>query len=118
MLKNEPDRAFYGWKHVQLANERLAIQILLITDELFRAADVATRKTYVQLVEQVKEGGGEVKIFSTMHISGEQLSQLTGIAAILRFPIPEIALEEEEIEVTESKDDPNNNNNNNNNNHE
>ncbi len=35
-------------------------------------------------------------IFSTMHVSGEQLAQLTGVAAILRFPMPEIEDEEEE----------------------
>lgn len=28
--------AFYGFKHVNLANENSAIEILLITDELFR----------------------------------------------------------------------------------
>jgi protein pelota len=58
----------------------------------------------------VKSGGGEVRIFSTMHVSGEQLSQLGGIAAILRFPIPDIEDEEEEEEEKE----PSNNNNNNN----
>ena len=29
-----------------------------------------------------------------MHVSGEQLSMLTGVAAILRFPLPEIENEE------------------------
>jgi protein pelota len=38
MLKNEPDRAFYGLKHIKCANDRLAIQVLMITDELFRYA--------------------------------------------------------------------------------
>ena len=36
MMKTEPDRAFYGLKHVELAAERLAVQTLMITDELFR----------------------------------------------------------------------------------
>lgn len=27
---------------------------------------------------------------SSMHVTGEQLGQLTGIAAVLRFPLPEI----------------------------
>lgn len=36
MLKNDPARAFYGYKHVAAANEKAAIQTLLITDELFR----------------------------------------------------------------------------------
>ena len=72
MLKNDPDRAFYGFDHVNQANERLAIQTLLVSDELFRSADLQTRKKYVALVENVKEGGGDVKIFSTMHVSGER----------------------------------------------
>mmetsp|Transcript_6752 Transcript_6752/g.24976 ORF Transcript_6752/g.24976 Transcript_6752/m.24976 type:complete len:119 (+) Transcript_6752:1030-1386(+) len=45
---------------------------------------------FVRLVEDVKELGGDVHIFSSMHVSGEQLKQLTGIAAILRFPCPQI----------------------------
>lgn len=95
MLKQDPDRAFYGPTHVQKAHERLAIQTLLLTDELFRSSDIPTRKKYVKLVEDVKEAGGEVRIFSSMHVSGEQLGQLSGIAAILRFPLPDIEDEEE-----------------------
>ena len=37
----------------------------------------------------VTASGGEVKIFSSLHVSGEQLEQLTGICAMLRFPVPE-----------------------------
>ncbi|KAG6392240.1 hypothetical protein SASPL_146453 [Salvia splendens] len=44
MLSNDPERACYGPKHVEVAHERMAIQTLLITDELFRSSDVATRK--------------------------------------------------------------------------
>lgn len=90
MLSNDSSRAFYGPGHVFAAHERLAIQTLLITDELFRSADVNTRRKYVDLVESVKAGGGEVFVFSVMHVSGEQLQQLTGIAAILRFPLPDL----------------------------
>jgi protein pelota len=57
---------------------------------------VTQRKRYVKLVESVKENNGVVKIFSSMHVSGEQLGQLSGIAAILRFPMPEI--EEDDAE--------------------
>ena len=39
-----------------------------------RSADVKTRKRYVKLVETVKEGGGDVKIFSSAHVSGERKS--------------------------------------------
>eukprot|EP00474_Spongospora_subterranea_P010256 CRZ10714.1 hypothetical protein [Spongospora subterranea] len=87
MLNTQPDRAFYGPKHVRQAADENAIATLLITDDLFRAADPIQRKSYVSLVEQIKDGSGEVFIFSTQHPSGQQLSELTGIAAILRFPI-------------------------------
>ncbi|CAO2821355.1 unnamed protein product [Amaranthus hypochondriacus] len=90
MLSNDPARACYGPKHVEVAHERMAIQTLLITDELFRSADVSSRKKYVNFVDSVKASGGNTHIFSSMHVSGEQLAQLTGIAAILRFPLPDL----------------------------
>ncbi|KAK1414912.1 hypothetical protein QVD17_30675 [Tagetes erecta] len=90
MLSNDPNRACYGPKHVEVAHERMAVQTLLITDDLFRSSDVITRQRYVNLVNVVKDSGGSVHIFSSMHVSGEQLTQLTGIAAILRFPLPDL----------------------------
>uniref|UniRef100_A0A0K8SXT4 Protein pelota homolog n=1 Tax=Lygus hesperus TaxID=30085 RepID=A0A0K8SXT4_LYGHE len=94
MLQIEPAKAFYGVKHVERANEAQAIETLLISDNLFRCSDVPIRKRYVALVESVRESGGDVKIFSSMHVSGEQLMQLTGVAAILRFPMPDISEDE------------------------
>lgn len=90
MLQTEPDRAFYGLKQIQEASEALAVETLLISDELFRSSDVKKRRVYVDLVESIRESGGEVKVFSSLHVSGEQLNQLTGLAAILRFPMPDI----------------------------
>lgn len=90
MLQNEPTRAYYGIKHVERANEVNAIETLMVTDELFRSADLPTRQRYVALVEGVKESGGIIRIFSSLHVSGEQLGQLSGVAAILRFPLPDL----------------------------
>lgn len=45
----------------------------------------------------LRAGGGQVHVFSGMHASGEQLNQLSGIAAVLRFPLPD--LEEQEFEA-------------------
>ncbi|CAI9091426.1 OLC1v1026460C2 [Oldenlandia corymbosa var. corymbosa] len=95
MLSNDPTRACYGPKHVEVAHDRMAVQTLLITDELFRNSDVETRQKYANLVKSVKDSGGTTYIFSSMHVSGEQLAQLTGIAAILRFPLPDL----EDIEM-------------------
>lgn len=38
----------------------------------FRCQEVSVRKEYVNLVENVRDAGGEVKIFSSMHISGQR----------------------------------------------
>ncbi|XP_076153901.1 protein pelota homolog [Alosa pseudoharengus] len=96
MLQHEPDRAFYGLAHVEKASEALAIDILLISDQLFRHQDVATRSRYVRLVDGVRDNGGNVRIFSSLHVSGDQLNQLSGVAAILRFPIADMSDAEEE----------------------
>jgi protein pelota len=145
LLDTNPDKAYYGYTHVQKANEELAVDSLLISDGLFRSSDVLTRKKYVSLVESVREKGGTVYVFSTMHISGQvsahgyvnvwlaqyqatpltlcfgnirllqQLQQVSGVAAILRYPLPdldeleEIAanheeyLSEDEEELTEEE---------------
>jgi len=39
---------------------------------VFRCQDIALRKEYVELVENVKDSGGDVKIFSSLHVSGER----------------------------------------------
>jgi len=90
MLKNEPARAFYGPKHVAMAVEADAVETLLVSDKLFRAQNVAERRKYVEMVDKVREMGGEVKIFSSLHVSGEQLDQLSGLCAVLRFPMQEL----------------------------
>lgn len=90
LLMSDPNKAYYGLKHVQKANEAQAIDTLLISDKLFRCNDVAQRKMYVELVDSVRDFGGDVKMFSSLHPSGEQLDQLTGIAALLRYPMDDI----------------------------
>ncbi|RKP38134.1 pelota [Dimargaris cristalligena] len=90
MLNDDADRAYYGYEYVARANEQGAVDRLLITDELFRSSDIKTRKKYIELVEQVRANGGKVLIFSSLHVSGEQLGQLTGVAAVLKFPLPEL----------------------------
>lgn len=51
------------------------------------------------IVEDVKKSGAEVLIFSSIHESGKQLDQLSGVAAILNFPLPEVESEDEEEEA-------------------
>ncbi|KAJ2930232.1 hypothetical protein H1R20_g6904, partial [Candolleomyces eurysporus] len=103
MLGSDENRAWYGPDHVRLASERGAIGTLLISDDLFRSSDPATRKKYVEMVEAVQSKGGEVIMFSSMHESGQQLNQLTGIAAILTFPLDIEVVEAEEKEEEEER---------------
>ncbi|CAK7344151.1 unnamed protein product [Dovyalis caffra] len=96
MLLNDSARACYGPKHVEVAQEEyMAIQTLLIADDLFRNADIPTRRKFAHLVKSVKDSGATAHVFSSMHVSGEQLAMYSGIAAILRFPLPDL----EDIEV-------------------
>lgn len=90
MLTNDPERACYGLKEVLTANEQIAIDQLLITDTMYRCGNFIERKKYVDLIDSVRASGGRVFKFSSLHVSGEQLNNYTGIAAILRFPIPDI----------------------------
>jgi len=104
MLGVDEMRAWYGPEHVSLAVDRGAVGTLLISDELFRASDPELRKKYVSLVESVRQRGGEVLIFSSMHESGQQLNQLTGIAAILTYPLDVEVVEAEEREAKEEEE--------------
>ena len=68
----------------------IAIENLLVTDKLFKAKNYTQRRAYVDLVESVKSHGGNVFIFSSLHVTGEQLDRFTGVAATLRFPCPNV----------------------------
>uniref|UniRef100_A0A7S0CJY0 Eukaryotic peptide chain release factor subunit 1 n=1 Tax=Proboscia inermis TaxID=420281 RepID=A0A7S0CJY0_9STRA len=105
MMDTDPHQAQYGYLLVQKADEQMAIDTLLVTDELFRSTQVETRKKYVKLVESVREHGGAVYLLSTMHVSGVQLQQVSGVAAILRFPLPELADFDDEEEDTDDDSD-------------
>ena len=89
MLSADPDRVCYGSTHVFKANEQLAISDLLISDQIYRTSNIQLRNKYVNLMELVKTNGGKVYKFSSLHATGLQLNLYTGIAAILRFPIPD-----------------------------
>lgn len=88
MLSKDEQRACYSLKEVFHANSLHAIESLLITDQMYRMnTDLNMRARVIELMDEVKESGGTVYKFSSLHISGEQLNNYTGIAAILRFPM-------------------------------
>lgn len=89
LLGQEPNKAIYGLRDVETAHHYEAISCLMLSDMLFRSNNLALRKKYSQLLYQVK-GYADVRVFSSMHLSGQQLNQLSGIAAILKFEVPEL----------------------------
>lgn len=96
VLNNDDDRAWYGAKECERAIDLGAVKYLLITDTLFRNDDISTRKFYIDLTERVKHTNGEVFIFSSLHDSGKELDQLTGIAVLLNYPVPDLDESDEE----------------------
>ncbi|ODV66333.1 hypothetical protein HYPBUDRAFT_153234 [Hyphopichia burtonii NRRL Y-1933] len=100
-LNDDDDKAWYGPSEVAKAVEIGAVKYLLLTDTLFRSDDISVRKHYIKLSDEVKSQGGEVLIFSSLHESGEQLDQLTGVASILKYPVADLDEEEEEEEEEE-----------------
>lgn len=89
-LNLDNGKAWYGDKECGKAIEMGAVKRLLLTDTLFRNDDITKRKHYIALSEAVKAGGGEVVLFSSLHDSGEQLDQLTGIACLLNYPVADL----------------------------
>uniref|UniRef100_A0A1I8G904 Protein pelota homolog n=1 Tax=Macrostomum lignano TaxID=282301 RepID=A0A1I8G904_9PLAT len=89
MLKSDPSRAFYGVKHVEMANENHAIEVLLISTVYFDRIKSKNGADLLKLVDSVRENAGQVRIFSSLHPSGEPQSTNRGVAAILRFPMHE-----------------------------
>ncbi|SCU98918.1 LADA_0H16160g1_1 [Lachancea dasiensis] len=89
-LNNDDFKAWYGEAEVTKASEMGAIDTLLITDSLLRANDIQLRRKSLALTEDVENAGGKVFVFSSLHSSGEELEKLTGVACILKFPIPDL----------------------------
>lgn len=95
MLRKDDGRAWYGPREVERAAEKGAVGkgggVLLISDALFRAQDVAERRRWVALVDKIRDvEGGEVRVLSSEHESGRRLDGLGGIAAILTYPLEDL----------------------------
>ncbi|KAK9423816.1 putative Protein DOM34-like protein [Seiridium unicorne] len=98
-LRNDDGRAWYGISTVEKAVNEGAVGrgggVLLVNNSLFRSLDIATRKRYVGLVDKVRQDGGDARILSSDHESGQRLDALGGVAAILTYPIHDLDEEDE-----------------------
>ncbi|KAI5860490.1 hypothetical protein GGS23DRAFT_599308 [Durotheca rogersii] len=104
-LRRDDGRAWYGVAPVERAVREGAVGrgggVLLVNNSLFRSMDIATRKKYVAMVDKVKEDGGEARILSSDHESGQRLEALGGIAAVLTYPMPDLDEDEDEDAAAE-----------------
>lgn len=89
-LNKDDNKAWYGENEIVKAAEYGAINYLLLTDKVLHSDDIAQREKYLKLMDSVESNGGKAMVFSTLHSLGEELDQLTGIACILKYPLPDL----------------------------
>jgi len=75
----------YTIDDVEKAAETGAVDKLFVTSELLRAYDLELRARVERIVTAAEKGGAFIKIFSSIHRTYNQLKNLGGIAAILRY---------------------------------
>lgn len=78
-LARNSRKVTYGYAHVSKAVDAGAVEKLLVSDKLMREEKIEA------LMEKAEEMGGIVHIINSTHESGEQLYNLTGVAAFLRY---------------------------------
>ncbi|WP_435129469.1 mRNA surveillance protein pelota [Halobaculum sp. D14] len=84
----EGAKATYGVEETMEAAEFGAVETLLILDERLRAERQGEGDWDVDandLIEEVEQKGGDVVVFSADFAPGQQLSNLGGVAALLRY---------------------------------
>lgn len=95
-MNRDPDLCVYTPQFVYHAVMAGAVDALMISDDVFRSEDPTVRRFFISLVNVVRHSGSStVNVFSSKHVTGEQLTQLGSVAAVLMFPCPEV----EEMEV-------------------
>jgi len=71
----------YGLEDVEESLDFGAVDLLLISDDFYRK----NREKCEELIRRVRSTGGSFRIVSTSHDAGKILSNLGGVAALLRF---------------------------------
>ncbi len=77
----------YGDKEVAKAVQYGAVEVLLITDKKLREGDDKQRRWMDKLIRDTEKTRGSFHIVSSDHPAGDQLQNLGGIAAVLRFRV-------------------------------
>ena len=64
-----------------------AVEKLVLADALLRESQEEQRLHLEELMREVEQRRGSVTVVSTEHEAGAKLTALSGIAALLRFPV-------------------------------
>ena len=77
-----------GLEQVEKAAKLGAVEKLVLADAVLRKADEQQRLLVEGIMRTVEQkGGGTTMIVSTEHEAGLKLLALSGIAALLRYPV-------------------------------
>jgi len=77
----------YGLEAVEDAVYMGAVEKLVLADTMLRESNEEKRLHLERLMRDTEQRRGSITVVSTEHEAGETLLALTGIAALLRFPI-------------------------------
>jgi protein pelota len=102
VLSEDDRRAVYSLVDVETAANQQAVQVLLISDSMLRNRRITDRQRVAEIIKTVKVNAGEVRKISSVHVAGARLEQLSGIAALLRFPIYDL---QEDAELSDHSDE-------------
>ena len=84
-IAKNSNKVCYGLKNVRNAVESTAAQKVIVLDELLRQ-----KKNVEEIIELAQTNGIEVMIFSHESDGGKELAGLGGLAAFLRFALPQM----------------------------
>jgi protein pelota len=79
----------YGLEEVEKAEETGAVEKLVLADTVLRDSSDEKRLLMEELMKKVEQKNGSIIVVSTEHEAGAKLLSLSGIAALLRFPVPQ-----------------------------
>src|SRR4030043_263296 len=81
----------YGFEEVERATKLGAVEKLMLADSLLRESSDEKRLAIEEVMKEAEKKRGSVMVISTGHEAGAKLVALSGIAALLRFPISQNA---------------------------
>ncbi|MEM1546975.1 MAG: mRNA surveillance protein pelota [Candidatus Methanomethylicia archaeon] len=86
-LSENVDIVRYGLSDVEKVVEYGVIEKVMVVSELVRSYNEEERRRVEEVLRKAESMGAKIKIFTSTHETYNQLKQLGGIAAILRFKL-------------------------------